>query len=369
MYSEADLQSAIAAGALSSEAAEALRLHVLGKQAPTVADEEHFRLISGFNDIFVTIACALVIFAAAAIGGQLASWVSGLFVGAACWAMAEFFTRKRRMALPSIVLLLGFTIGLGVAAGSLIGVFLPEHAVSQSYTGPNGITENWQNFERYPWQQALMLAAGGLVAAIGAALHWRRFQVAITIAAGIAACVALVLALLAAALGRSPATQAILTPAAFVCGLVTFAFAMWWDVRDPTRTTLRADIAFWLHLLAAPLIAHPLFYWMGALRGHDIGAATAVGVLAIYLVFAVVALAVDRRALLVSALAYVLTALGSLMRTFGSVELSFALTALVIGAALLLLSAWWAPMRRALISRLPANLATRLPQGVSLRST
>ncbi len=369
MYSESDLQSAVAAGAMSPEAAEALRSHVLGMQAPSVVDEEHFRLISGFNDIFVTIACALVIFAAAAIGAQIAAGVSGVLVAVACWGMAEFFTRKRRMALPSIVLLLGFTIGLGVAAWDFVGLILPKHALSETYTDMGGKLQTYQYYQRYPWQEAMMLAAAGLAAAFGALLHWSRFQVAITIAAFIGACVAVALSLLAAALGQSPSMENVLAPAALLCGLATFGFAMWWDMRDPSRTSLRADIAFWLHLLAAPLIAHPLFYWMGALSGHEVGIATAVGVLAIYLAFAVVALAVDRRALLVSALAYVLTALGSLMRHFGSVELSFALTALVIGAALLLLSAWWAPMRRSLLGRLPPKLVSRLPQSANLRST
>ena len=67
--------------------------------------------------------------------------------------------------------------------------------------------------------------------------------------------------------------------------------------------------------------------------------------LALYVAFAFVALAVDRRALLVSSLAYVLYALYALFSTAGAVELSAAFTALVIGSALLLLSAFWQPMR------------------------
>jgi hypothetical protein len=47
MYSEADLQSAVSAGAFSHEAAEALRAHAAGMRAAPVADEEHFRLITG----------------------------------------------------------------------------------------------------------------------------------------------------------------------------------------------------------------------------------------------------------------------------------------------------------------------------------
>ena len=140
-----------------------------------------------------------------------------------------------------------------------------------------------------------------------------------------------------------------------------FAFAMHWDISDRERQTRRSDVAFWLHLLAAPMIAHPLFYWLGVTEGDSIGMGAAVGVLLIYLAMGMIALAVDRRALLVSALAYVLFALGSLFREFGAVELNVALTALVIGSALLSLSAFWTPIRQALVRGLPANLQSRLP--------
>jgi len=74
-----------------------------------------------------------------------------------------------------------------------------------------------------------------------------------------------------------------------------------------------------------------------------------------------VALAIDRRALMVSALAYVLYALSELFREFGAVSLNIALTALVIGSALLLLSAFWHNVRRLVVHGLPADLQGRLP--------
>lgn len=49
MISEDHIQSAIAAGILDEATANALKAHVMA--ASDVADEEHFRLISGFNDI------------------------------------------------------------------------------------------------------------------------------------------------------------------------------------------------------------------------------------------------------------------------------------------------------------------------------
>ena len=109
------------------------------------------------------------------------------------------------------------------------------------------------------------------------------------------------------------------------------------------------------------MIAHPLFSWLGVTDGDNIGAGAAAGVLVIYVAMALVALAVDRRALLVSALAYVLIALTWLFDEFGAVELSVALTALVIGSALLTLSAFWTPIRSALVEKLPGALQARLP--------
>ncbi len=341
MYSEADLQAAVSAGALSHEAAEAFRAHAAGMRAAPVADEEHFRLITGFNDIFVTIAAVLLLVACAGIGHAIAPGVAGVLVAGAAWLLAEFFTRQRRMALPSIVLLLAF-VG-GVAA-------VPINYLAE--TEP---------------QLAERIAAGVGVLAAGAAwLHWRRFMVPITVAAGAAAVAATVIALvLSIAMDGQPnqRPEPILLPLVFVCGLAVFAFAMRWDMSDRQRETRRSDVAFWLHLLAAPMIAHPLFHWLGITGGENIGAASALGVLAIYVMMGVVALAVDRRALLVSALAYVLLALTWLLREFGMVELNVALTGLVIGSALLALSAFWTPIRSALVQRLPGEVQARLPQG------
>ena len=346
MYSEADLQSAVGAGALSHEAAEAFRAHAHGMRSAPVADEEHFRLITGFNDIFVTIAAVLLLVACAGIGHVIAPGVAGILVAGAAWLLAEFFTRQRRMALPSIVLLLAF-VG-GVAAVPINYLAETEPQLSE--------------------QTATFIAAGiGLLAAGAAWLHWRRFMVPITVAAGAAGIAATVIALVLSVAMRGQTggdPEPVLLPLVFLCGLSVFAFAMRWDMSDPRRETRRSDVAFWLHLLAAPMIAHPLFYWLGITDGENIGAASALGVLAIYVLMGVVALAVDRRALLVSALAYVLVAMTYLFRQFGMVELNVALTGLVIGSALLALSAFWTPIRSALIQQLPGGVQARLPQGV-----
>ena len=70
MYSEDDLSSAVAAGVLTEASAEAFRAHVEQRQRSSAVDEEHFRLVTGFNDIFVVIACVLLLASLAGIGAS-----------------------------------------------------------------------------------------------------------------------------------------------------------------------------------------------------------------------------------------------------------------------------------------------------------
>ena len=348
MYSDEDIQSAVASGAVSAEAADALRAHVAARHAMPPGDEEHFRLITGFNDIFVTIAAVMILVAMAGIGQVFTPALegpppfSGVLIAGAAWTMAEFFTRKRRMALPSIVLLLAFVGGVFEACLGFSAMMLTMPQESQKTA-------------------ALLGAGSGLIAAVAAWAHWRRFMVPITVAAGAAAVSVTVLAIIAAIVGPDNLGPDSLVAMVFVAGLAVFAAAMRWDMSDRTRQTRRSDVAFWLHLLAAPMIAHPLFHWLGVTRGEDIGIAAVIGVLVVYIALGLVALAVDRRALLVSALAYVLAALTWLFDRFGAVELNIALTALVIGSALLTLSAFWTPIRAGIVRALPAAVQARVP--------
>jgi len=351
MYSDSDLEAAVAAGALTPEAANALRNYVHGARATPAVDEEHFRLLTGFNDIFVSIAAVILLVAVGWIGNSIRIGVedfapspfAGAFVAATAWGLAEFFTRKRRMALPSIILLLAFVMGVFATAGSVMAMIVPPSVL-----------------EQHEALAGLMGAGAAAIAAVAAWLHWRRFKVPITVAAGAAAMVGVLLGLIAWAVGDTANLKDIMLGFALVAGIGVFLLAMRWDASDPTRETRRSDVAFWLHLLAAPLMVHPIFSLLGLTEG---GATPMEGiiVLLVYILLALTALAIDRRALLVSALAYVLWALSHLFEQAGAVELNFALTAFVIGSALLLLSAFWHSARRMVVKPLPAGLQARLP--------
>lgn len=337
MYSESDLDSAVAAGAMTPEAAAALRAYVSSARQSPMVDEEQFRLITGFNDIFVSIAAVLFLTGCAWAGGSVTPWLGAALVAASSWVMAEYFTAKRRMALPSIIFLLAFVGGVFGAFGTFL---VPDGNVSEG--------------DRVG---AALLALSAAIAVGGAWLHWRRFMVPITIAAGAAAAAGMLFLLLLVAY---PAIDKMMMPIILAAGLGIFAFAMRWDMSDRERTTRRSDVAFWLHLLAAPMIVHPIFVMLGLTEG-DASAGVAGIVLAIYLVLGAVALIIDRRALMVSALAYVLAAMGSLFREFGAVSLNVAITALVIGSALLLLSAFWHDVRAKLVAMLPEGIQAKLP--------
>jgi len=211
MYSESDLEDAVAAGAISRDAAAALRNHVAASHAAPAVDEEHFRLLSGFNDIFVSIAVGLVLVAVAWIGKSVTTPLAGGLVAVISWALAEYFTKRRRMALPSILLLVGF---VGGVAATLIGVLVELDPDFSERTN------------------ALIGAGIGLVAAGAAWLHWKRFMVPITVAAGAAALVGVAVAVTLAAI---PAAKDAIYPILFVSGLAVFALAMWWDMSDRER--------------------------------------------------------------------------------------------------------------------------------------
>ncbi len=353
MYSQHELDDAVASGVLSAQAADALRAHIERQRSTAIPDEEQFRLLTGFNDIFVSIAAAILLFAVGWIGqwvganaglaleGDGPSPLLPLAVAATSWGLALFFTAKRRMALPSILLLLTFV-------GGVFGTVMTATILSVGEGNAEAIV-------------GVIAAIAAAVAAAAAWLHWRTFRVPITVAAGAAAIAVLVVGLVADAVGTdSAALREVVLWLVLLLGVGMFLFAMWWDSSDRARLTRRSDVAFWLHLLAAPMIVHPIFTLLGLNDGNATLGEGLVVVL-LYVALGLTALAIDRRALLVSALAYVLYALQQVFREFGAVELNVALTALVIGSALLLLSAFWHQARGAIVRPLPEGLKSRLP--------
>lgn len=325
MYTDDHLNSAIEQNIFTKGAVSEFRQHIASLKQTTSVDEENFRLIGGFNDIFVVIACILLLFSSAAVLREISYSLAALSFPLIAWGLAEFFILKRRMALPAIILLLAFVGGIFSSA-----MYLTDSS-------------------------PLISSA---LAAVAAYLHYQRFQVPITIAAGTAATSGFIVSLL---ISLFPTLKEWISPMLFICGVGLFFFAMYWDALDRKRETRYSDVAFWLHLLSAPLIVHPVFTALGIFDGVD-SAMNMIIVILLYLLMTLISISIDRRAFMVSSLAYVLYAITNILETYGIVGQSFAITGVCIGAALLLLSAFWHTIRKQIVQRLPMTLQRYLPK-------
>jgi hypothetical protein len=355
MITDATLDLAVAQGHISADQAQKLRA-IEAQSGGFVAespDEEKLRFVTGFADIFVTIGLGLFLGASGYFiqntAGATAMWLG---VAVLSWLLAEFFTRLRRLALPSIVLLATFVLSSFEAL-----IFLLVRAFWGG--GSLGLFDVSPNFP--------VPEIAGLGAAALAGVHYWRFRVPITIAAGVAA---LCLAPIGLIAEYAVKTGVNLVPAAtLICGLVVFVLAMRFDMSDPERQTRRTDIAFWLHLLAAPLIVHSLIgKIIGAERFGEPNAGQSIAVLCIFAALGLVAIVIDRRAILVSGLVYAGVAFSALIRQSGVGATVLPATLLVLGICVLMLSAFWRPLRRAVLSLVPSRFARRLPHSVSIDS-
>ena len=334
MYSNEDLNRAVDQGIFSKTSVEEFRGFMANSQNTANVDEENFRLITGFNDIFVVVASILFLASSTWILSRhdktLAFSAHVLF----SWGLAEYFVAKRRMALPGIILLGSF----------ILGFF--------------GLVFSLRDLSTTPPDNDWMLSLAGVVTVVATYFHWRRFKIPITVAAGAGA--------LAIAITASIATGLELEKfqilnVVLCCGLAGFAFAMFWDASDRTRTTRRSDVAFWLHLLSAPLIVHPVFTNLGILSNNpSMGAA--ITVIFLYLLMTLISIVIDRRAFMVSSLIYVVYAFSNLFENYGAVNTKFAITGVILGGSLLLLAVFWQKSRRLLIQMAPTPIRSYVPQ-------
>lgn len=346
MIRQDDLDAAVAEGIIDQ--AQAIRIAHLARlrraaqpaaMARVDPDDERFRLIGGFNDVFVGIGVCLL--AGALIGlSRILGFGNAfaLMAALAAWGLSEIFARRMRLALPSILLAVMFAASAGLLA-SVVG-------------GPQSFATG-----SYRWETSYTVSAfAGF--GLAAALHHWRFRVPINLA--LIAIGVLGTAIVALFTVAPDMMRGFLNPVLVVGGLSIFAVALKLDMNDPERLTRRSDSAFWLHLLAAGLIVHPIFRAI-AFAGR-LGSAEATLILSLFAVLGIVALVIDRRALLVSGLSYAGIALGYLITRNVSDSLGLPLALLGLAILVLALSAGWRRLRGAILPRLPlGNLRERLP--------
>lgn len=380
--SESTLAVAVERGLLTGEQVQSLReLEVARSGLAETSEEavpggdEPLRLIGGGNDLFVTVGTVLLmsgfLFVLNTVIGGRTLWIAGL-VAAFSWVVAEIVTRQHRMKLSSTVLSLFFMAAMTAVLGL---VTIERYPIRE----PGNI---WQLLAlRQIVAPAGYLFLGGVIAA--ALVYFWRFRVPIL--AGVIAIAATLLAFLQTALilydGMTTGAVAVpqledvpeLMRAALymplICGLVVFAVAVALDLHDRERRTVWSDCAFWLHVVSAPMLVHPLFMMatgQDVVLGHIEPDANATVLLVLLIVsFVYVALAIDRRSLLVPTLAYfgslgIYYLVNSAANTTGVPP--FALILLVVGALIITFGAGWQHIRRLIIRpTLPTSVLNKLP--------
>lgn len=324
MLTAPDLQAAVAAGVITAEQARRLQDFAGPSRRWWPAE-------TGFDDLLIALGIGLVGAALSLIG----PWAAAI----GFWFAGEFAARRTNLPLPAMVACFGFTAAL---AGT--GIMAVEILEAKPFAVPVG-----------PGVTTLLAAA---LALIGALVFWRRFRQPFS-ALVVVGCTTAALTFASDTFAGKWADLA--NPLLILaCGLVSFTGAVALDRRDPGRVGQGGAVGFWLHLAAAPLIAHAVLHLAAALSGDEPGLLDPVyagAVFALALFFAGAALLLDRPAILLAGFAYVLVALGH-----GLSRLDF-VAVLATNVVLLILAggaAWlgfrWRTARRAVV---------RMPDGLS----
>jgi hypothetical protein len=336
---EDDLRAGVAAGILTE--AQAASLSVLmndraGRRASLPAEDEPFEFFRGFSEIFISIGLVILLSGVTALltafGGFALLTLVPLATAGMAWWWAGYFTLKRRMTLPSMVLASAFGTGILIFAFAVLG---QGNAVNQN----DGIG-------------AFLLATLAMVL-----WYWRFRLPFAAFLTGIFALLLLYLTIvpdgtLYAVLGSSSGYSALFdlgkstafAGATLLFGIGAFLVGMWFDTRDPHRLGRHSATAFWCHLLAAPALVNTVAVTL--MNGGG------TGLLAIALVLiTVLALVIDRRSFLTAAIVYIAIVIAWVMGEGGGTSWIFVL--LVLGAFITAIGTWWVQLRACVMGVLP----------------
>ena len=307
MISRDLLQKAADRSIIENSQIDPLLAFIDDQHAKPVEDnrEEPLKFIRSFGDVFITLGVVILVIAI----NMLPLFAYYYLIPAAGFVMvAEWLVRVRKLALPGIAILISIlhfvnkaidfnhdnasVFGLGVL--SLVSLLF---------------------YLRYKMPFSLLPLAAGLVAIV-------IIQIGVDV------------------IGQ---------PFVFVgLGLLVFTVAMWFDVRDTARVSHLSDSAFWLHLLASPLIVHGAMIsllfnqqeWIQAIDKEII-------IIVFFVGFLLLALLLDRRAMLVSTQVYMIYALTQVLEgQLDSTQNVLIYVLMALGLLVIFFGAYWYKARR-----------------------
>lgn len=334
-----DLRAAVAAGIVTEAQAaslQALSNNRAGKRAALPQEDEPFEFFRGFSEIFISIGLIILLTGATglliAFGGFALLTLVPLATAAIAWWWAGYFTLKRRMTLPSMVLATAFGIGIVIFAFTALGqTRLDERLIAILGFAASALAMvAWYRRFRLPFAAFL---TGALV--LGAVY---AFTASASNVAGLFTGFRGYSSLFD--LTESPA----FATATLLFGVGAFLTGMWFDTRDPHRLGRHAATAFWCHLLAAPALVNTVAVTL--LNGGGMVFLTIALVL-----ITLLALVIDRRSFLTAAIAYIALIISWVTGETGGTSWIFVL--LILGAFITAIGTWWVQLRAKVMAVLP----------------
>ena len=332
-----DLRAAVAAGILTEAQAasvQALANDRAGKRSALPAEDEPFEFFRGFSEIFISIGLVILLVGASAlltvIGGFTLLTLVPLATAGIAWWWAGYFTLKRRMTLPSMVLASAYGIGIVVFVFAVLA--------------------------QANLDERMIAILGFALSALGMVAWYRRFRLPFSAFLAGAAILGVVYSFTASAANLGPlatgnyrrlfdlAESPAFATATLLFGIGAFLVGMWFDTRDPHRLGRHSATAFWCHLLAAPALVNTVAVTL--MNGGG------TGLLAIALVLiTLLALVIDRRSFLTAAIVYIAIVIGWVMGESGGTSWIFIL--LILGAFITAIGTWWVQLRAKVMQLLP----------------
>ncbi len=354
MIEKADLRASVAAGILSEKQAASLTALAdsrKGARENLAAGDEPFELFRGFNEIFIMVGLIIVTTGWAGVVGwalsdtfgslQRNALIAAVATAAIVWLASEYFIRRRRMVGPAILLSIMFAT-----------------------TATLGLTQYYAQVFMVAQEDFSSLVLPGLLSVLAVFLYWMRFKVPFAMAIMAVGLFATALLAAATSAGTPQSVTEVFTfsgsgPFAWITialGIAVFAVAMIFDGSDPHRVTRRSAQGFWLHVVAAPAIVNTVA--LSLLSTDSTG--SNVILLVCLAMFAVVAIAIDRRSFLLAAIGYVVVVVTTMSESNADQNAFFMI--LVLGIGMLLLGSFWERIRALILKVLPlGNLRSYLP--------
>jgi hypothetical protein len=334
-----DLRAAVAAGILSEAQAaslQALANDRAGKRSAMQQEDEPFEFFRGFSEIFISIGLIILLTGATgllvAFGGFALLTLVPLATAALAWWWAGYFTLKRRMTLPSMVLATAYGIGIAIFAFTILaqgGIDQRMIAVAGFALSALGMVAWYRRF-RLPF--AAFLTGGFILGTVYA------FTASATNVAGLFTGFQGYRSLFD--LGENPA----FATATLLFGIGAFVTGMWFDTRDPYRLGRHGATAFWCHLLAAPALVNTVAVTL-LNGGGMVFLAIALALITL------LALVIDRRSFLTAAIAYIALVIAWVTGEGGGTSWIFVL--LILGGFITAIGTWWVQLRAKIMAILP----------------